>query len=72
MFYVGFLYQKLILSKLCGLNICYDLLGFAVVVKPSDPLFLVKVVIRWCCWGYAVLFNLPIGFIVLPIPVNLV
>ena len=68
MFYVGFLYRK----KLCGLNICYDLLGFAVVVKPSDPLFLVNVVIRWCCWGYAVLFNLPIGFIVLPIPVNLV
>jgi len=70
MFYV-FLYRTL-LPKLCGLNICYDLLGFAVVVKPSDPLFLVKVVIRWCCWGYEVLFNLPIGFIVLPIPVNLV
>ena len=66
MFWIGFV------KKLCNSNICYDLLGFAVVVKPSDPLFLVKVVIRWCCWGYAVLFNLPIGFIVLPILVNLV
>ena len=44
-FWIGFV------KKLCNSNICYDLLGFAVVVKPSDPLFLVKVVIRWCCWG---------------------
>ena len=70
MIYVGFLYLNIV--KIMWFEYFFDLLGFAVVVKPSDPLFLVKVVIRWCCWGYAVLFNLPIGFIVLPILVNLV